>query len=93
MNLQKVLQNVADNRAKVCAKEYYIYRLLGTGGLSFNLFIFQVRNALNPVLKRDGRKGSLAKFGFREDMVCFANVPWSDGMISLSVRIILDFIK
>jgi len=29
MNLQKVLQNVADNRAKVCAKEYYIYRLLG----------------------------------------------------------------
>jgi len=28
MNLQKVLQNVADNRAKVSAKEYYIYRLL-----------------------------------------------------------------
>jgi len=28
MNLQKVLQNDADNRAKVCAKEYYIYRLL-----------------------------------------------------------------
>jgi len=28
MNLQKVLQNVADNRAKVCVKEYYIYRLL-----------------------------------------------------------------
>jgi len=28
MNLQKVLQNVADYRAKVCAKEYYIYRLL-----------------------------------------------------------------
>ena len=28
MNLQKVLQNVADNRAKVCAKENYIYRLL-----------------------------------------------------------------
>ena len=28
MNLQKVLQSIADNRAKVCAKEYYIYRLL-----------------------------------------------------------------
>jgi len=31
MNLQKVLQNVAENRAKVCAKEYYIYRLLEQG--------------------------------------------------------------
>jgi len=29
MNLQKVLQMDADSRAKVCAKEYYIYRLLG----------------------------------------------------------------
>ena len=28
MNLQKVLQNGGDDRAKVCAKEYYIYRML-----------------------------------------------------------------
>jgi len=39
MNLQKVLQNVADNRAKVCAKEYYTYRLLGPERLQIVLSI------------------------------------------------------
>jgi antitoxin ParD1/3/4 len=38
MNLQKVLQIVIVLSAKVCAKEYYIYRLLGTDSQKINLF-------------------------------------------------------
>ena len=39
LKLQKVLQNVTDNRAKVCAKEYYIYRLLVAGIISAHILI------------------------------------------------------
>jgi hypothetical protein len=35
--------------------------------------------SLNPALERDGRKGSLAKFGFSADFVRFANVLCSEG--------------
>ena len=48
MNLQKVLQIGAVNRAKVCAKEYYIYRLLG-----FRPYNQQIKQLAWLLLKND----------------------------------------
>lgn len=40
---------------------------------------------LSPALGCDGRKGSLAKFGFSVGFVRFANVPESEGMVCVSI--------
>ena len=50
---------------------------------SINLFIKFVL-FLSPALEREGRKGSLAKFGCGVGFERFANVPCSEGMVWLT---------
>ncbi|PRY87226.1 hypothetical protein BY457_1374 [Marinilabilia salmonicolor] len=47
--------------------------------------------SLSSVLERDGRKGSLAKFGCRVGFVRFANVPCSEGMVKYLFLFLIIF--
>jgi len=38
--------------------------------------------AVNPAFVREGRNGSLAKFGYSVSFAGFANVPCSEDMVS-----------
>jgi len=45
---------------------------------------------LNPKLERDGRKDSLAKFGFSVGNVRFANVSCSEGKVCIGLNFIIN---
>jgi len=48
---------------------------------------------LSSALERDGRKGSLAKFGRSVGIVCFANVPCSEAMVVCLAEFIINHVK
>ncbi len=59
--------------------------MLGTGGLYSQSTKLTTLHYHNSVFLREGRKGSLAKFGRSVGFAGFDNVPYSEGMADFSL--------